>query len=110
MELNTYYIGLLRKGPNWTAEQTPALDDLQMRHVAHLLGTMTSGAAVAAGPVSEDEDIRGLTVFRTATLDEARALAEADPAVRAGHFVVDLRPWQVPSGRLPAPAPATNAE
>lgn len=102
-----YYICLLRKGPTWTAEETPELEQLQERHMAHTLHLMTSGAAVAAGPVTDDGDIRGFKIFRTATLAEARALAEADPGVRAGRFIVELHPWMVPTGKLPAPLTAT---
>ena len=36
MELSTYYICLLLKGPNWTAEESPELEQLQ----AHLSALM----------------------------------------------------------------------
>ncbi|HEX8033665.1 MAG TPA: hypothetical protein VF510_07445 [Ktedonobacterales bacterium] len=32
MELNTYYICLLRKGPKWTSEETPELEELHAWH------------------------------------------------------------------------------
>jgi uncharacterized protein len=32
--------------------------------------------------------------------EEARALAEADPAVRAGRFEVVVMPWRVPAGAV----------
>lgn len=72
--------------------------------MAHTVQTVSSGAAVAAGPVTDGGDIRGFSIFRTATLAEARAIAEADPGVLAGRFVVELHPWMTPRGRLPAPA------
>ena len=103
MELSTFYTCLLRKGPSWTAEETPGLDPLQARHIAHIRWLGASGATVAAGPVDDNSDILGFSIFRTATLDEARALAEADPAVCAGRFVVELHPWMVPAGTLPEP-------
>lgn len=104
MELRTYYICLLRKGPAWTAEETPALEQLQAQHMAHTRQVMESGATIAAGPVDDGSDIRGFSIYRTATLAQAQALAEADPGVRAGRFVVELHPWMAPSGRLPEPA------
>ncbi len=104
MELHTYYICLLRKGPNWTADESPELDRLQAQHMAHNAHLMETGAKLAAGPVRDDSDVRGFSIFLTATLDEARALAEDDPAVRAGRFIVELHPWMVPAGRLPAPS------
>ena len=104
MELSQYFICLLRKGPAWTAEETPELEELQARHMAHTRRLMETGATIASGPVSDESDIRGFSIYRTATLTEARALAEADPGVQAGRFVVELHRWLTPSGRLPAPA------
>ncbi|HEU0025806.1 MAG TPA: YciI family protein [Ktedonobacterales bacterium] len=108
MELSQYFISLLRKGPAYTTQMTPELEDLQARHVAHTQRLMETGAAIAAGPVNDESDIRGFTIFRTATLAEAQALAEADPGVQAGRFVVELHRWLTLSGRLPAPT--TEAE
>lgn len=104
MELRTYYICLLRKGPAWTAEETPELEELQKRHVAHNMELIAAGAKLAAGPVDDGSDIRGISIFRTASLEEACALAENDPAVRAGRFIVELRTWMVPAGTFPDPA------
>jgi hypothetical protein len=39
----------------------------------------------------------------TVPVDEARGLAEADPAVRAGRFRVDLARWCVAAGRVAFP-------
>jgi uncharacterized protein YciI len=36
-----------------------------------------------------------------ASIDEARALAETDPAVKAGRLAMDIHPWLVPEGVLP---------
>ena len=107
MELDTYYICLLRKGPAWTPDESPELDRLQDEHVAHTLHLWQSGATIAAGPVNDESDIRGFSIYRTATLAEARALAEDDPGVRAGRFVVELHEWKTPAGSLPKPATGT---
>ncbi len=104
IDLRTYSICLLRKGPAWTAEETRELEQLQAQHVAYTRQKVASGAAIAAGPVTDGGDIRGFSIFRTATLAEARAIAEADPGVRAGRFVVELHPWMTPAGVLPDPA------
>ena len=103
MELSTYYICLLLKGPKWTAEETPELNELQARHMAHIRSLLASGAKIAAGPVDDASNIRGFSIFRTATLAEAQVLAEADPAVQAGRFTVELHLWRTPTGTLPPP-------
>ena len=45
-----------------------------------------SGHVVTNGPVVEQPDpsLRGLTFYRTGSVEESRRLAEDDPAVRAG--------------------------
>ncbi|MFI5272151.1 MAG: YciI family protein [Ktedonobacterales bacterium] len=109
MELSTYYICLLRQGPKWTSEKSAELDELQARHQAHIRSLVASGAKIAAGPVEDESDIHGFSIFRTATLDEARALAEADPAVQAGRFIVELHAWRTPTGGV-LPPPMSGGE
>ena len=46
-----------------------------------------------AGPFTDDGDLRGLFVFRTGTLEEAKAMAEQDPAVKAGRLRLEWHPW-----------------
>lgn len=104
MEFSTYYICLLRKGPVWTAERTPELEQLQARHVAHTLEHVTSGAALAAGPVTDGGDIVGFAIFVTRAIEEARARMAVDPGVQAGHFVFELHPWLTPKGQLREPS------
>lgn len=105
MELLTYYICLLRKGPAWTPEVSPESEQLQAAHMAHVKARMDDGITIAAGPVNDESDIRGFSIYRTATLAEARAIAEDDPGVRAGRFNVELHAWMVPVGYLPPPLP-----
>ncbi|MFI5184975.1 MAG: YciI family protein [Vicinamibacteria bacterium] len=99
VEMTTYTLGLLVKGPKWTADQTPDLQKLQEAHLDHIGEMARSGALLAAGPLLDDGTIRGILIFKV-SLDEAKALAEADPAVRAGRLVLELHPWLAPKGVL----------
>ena len=45
------------------------------------------------GPFGDDGDIRGATIYRVATAEEAQRLASGDPAVKAGRFIVEVHPW-----------------
>jgi uncharacterized protein YciI len=100
-ELATYYFGVLKKGQAWTAEQTPETQKIQEGHMAHLNASGKSGKLVIAGPLGDNGDIRGILVYKTATVDEARSIAEADPAVKAGRLRVELHKWFVTKGALP---------
>ena len=68
--------------------------------MAHIREMGASGKLVAAGPFLDDGALAGIFVF-DATAEEARALADRDPAVQAGRLVLDLHGWMVAEGVLP---------
>jgi hypothetical protein len=41
----------------------------------------------------DDTNLRGIFVFKVASMDEAQALVASDPAVQAGRLRVELHPW-----------------
>jgi uncharacterized protein len=63
-----------------SAEERAIMD----RHAAYWATLVDGGDVVVYGPVVEAGASYGLAVFRAAGLDEARALAAADPAVSSG--------------------------
>jgi len=92
-EMTTYQVGFLRKGPAFTPGETPELKKLQEAHLAHIQAMAASGKLLVAGPFTDGGDLRGMFVFRVDTLEEAKALAEEDPAVKAGRLVLEWHPW-----------------
>ncbi len=92
-EMTTYQVAFLRKGPSWTPAQTPELQKLQADHLAHIGRMADTGKLLIAGPFSDGGDLRGMFIFRVETLEEAKALAEQDPAVKAGRLVLEWHPW-----------------
>jgi uncharacterized protein YciI len=98
MEFDTFTVSLLvlrDDAPEWDDETASAMQDAHLDHLATL---HEQGHLVAAGPLGHDT-FRGLSIL-TVPPDEARALKEADPAVRAGRFDVVVVPWQVPAGAV----------
>jgi uncharacterized protein YciI len=91
-EMTTYQVAFLRKGPNWTPADTPELQKLQAAHLAHIGKMAETGKLLIAGPFSDGGELRGMFIFR-ASLEEARALAEQDPTVKAGRLVLEWHPW-----------------
>ena len=60
-------------------------------HAAHLAALDRNGKLVLAGPVPERAG--GLIVLRTASLAEARAIADEDPLVRGAYQTYELGTW-----------------
>jgi uncharacterized protein YciI len=92
-EMTTYYVGFLYRGAKWTPEETAETRKLQEEHMANIRKMGAEGKLVIAGPFMDDGDLRGLYVFRTASAEEAKALVESDPAVKAGRLRFELHPW-----------------
>ncbi|MEP6994426.1 MAG: YciI family protein [Acidobacteriota bacterium] len=92
-EMATYQLAFLFKGPAFSAEETPERAKLQEAHMAHIRKMADSGKLIIAGPFADDGDLRGLFIFRTDSLEEAKALAEQDPAVKAGRLRLEWHPW-----------------
>jgi uncharacterized protein YciI len=51
------------------------------------------GSLVLAGPFMDDGEYRGIYIFNVSTVEEARALTETDPAIKAGRLAMELHPW-----------------
>jgi uncharacterized protein YciI len=101
MKMTTAYLGFLTRGPKWTPEKTPATAELQKAHLANINRLAETKKLVIAGPFGDDTPLRGIFVFKVASLEEAKALAETDPAVQAGRLAIEMHTWMVPEGVLP---------
>jgi uncharacterized protein YciI len=101
MKMTTAYLGFLTRGAKWTPEKTPATAELQKAHLANINRLAETKKLVIAGPFGDETPLRGIFVFKVASLEEAKALAETDPAVQAGRLAIEMHTWMVPEGVLP---------
>jgi uncharacterized protein YciI len=69
--------------------------------MANINAMAKTGKLVIAGPFEKAGEYAGVFVFKVGSLDEAKALAESDPAVKAGRLKIDVHPWLVGEGSLP---------
>lgn len=88
-----YQFGLLTRGPKWTAENTPEIQKLQEGHMANINKMAQLGKLMAAGPIADNGDLRGIFIFRAASIDEAKTLAAEDPAIKAERLKLEILPW-----------------
>lgn len=102
MELEAFELVLLRRPRDARHYDEGTLERIQTEHIAYHAALRERGLVVTNGPVVDqvDESLRGLTFYRTGSLDEARRLAEEDPAVRAGRLEVDVMRWYCPAGTM----------
>ena len=93
--MRTYVLALLKTGPN-----DAAVTDKDQRaklfagHMANINKLADEGKLAVAGPFGDPErKYRGLFILAVSKVEEARVLAETDPAIKAGIFVVEYIPW-----------------
>ena len=93
MTMAKQYLALLKRGDKWSNESTPATQQLQTSHLWHIRRMLDAKKYLAAGPFGGNGDILGIVVIDASTLDDAKALAEADPAVKAGRLRAEYVEW-----------------
>ena len=92
-----YQLGLLSRGPTWTAEKSAHTDSIQAGHMANIGRMAAAGALVAAGPFEDGGDLSGLFVFAPDADSLAGQLA-GDPAIASGRLECRLFTWVAPPG------------
>lgn len=67
------------------------------KYLAFLRQQTESRRILFAGPVTDGSDLLGLAVLEAASAEEASAIANANPGVESGHFLVELHPCLFPA-------------
>lgn len=98
------YTLVLLKRPAGGGAKVADPEALQRQHLGHLQAMARAGKLVVAGPFDDQADprLRGMCLYRT-SLEEARRLAQDDPAVKAGRLEVEVLTWWVEKGALNFP-------
>lgn len=90
--MKAYVMAFLMRGPN-RPEDPKIIDSLQSAHMANIGKLAEEGKLVLAGPFFGDDDIRGIYIFDTDSIEEAAAWTATDPAIIYGSLEMDLRKW-----------------
>jgi uncharacterized protein YciI len=103
LKMTAVYFAFLKKGPNRKEGDgdTPEIQELQKAHIANINRLAGLKKLIVAGPFGDSGDLRGIFVFRVASLKEAQELCATDPMVKIDRLRVELHPWNVPEGVLP---------
>ncbi|HZY35802.1 MAG TPA: YciI family protein [Mucilaginibacter sp.] len=90
--MKPYVMVFLKAGPTKIADSTERAR-LQKAHLKNMLKLAEEGKLIVAGPFMDDQPIEGIFIFNVPTVEEAKALSETDPAVKAGTLIMELHPW-----------------
>ena len=105
MGMTVYYVFLLKKGPTWTPDSTPEVNELQQAHLANLEHLTDMGKLVINGPLLDSfatsGEIRGIGAFKTNSMVEAQELISTDPMVKVGRLIFELHAWMINKNILP---------
>ena len=103
--MESYELVILYRGKHPPTLTEPEGQRLQEAHLGHLRKMAEAGKLVVAGPLGDQVDpaMRGLCLYRVGSLDEARRLAEEDPAVKAGRLRVEVMTWYTEKGAMAFP-------
>ena len=104
-KLVEFHMALLKPGPKVFDPSSPECKKVHDEMFAHFDGLVKSGKAVLGGVLEQSDEYKGLYVLRAKNADEARALAEADPGVKAGYFTIEMHPWWSAEVMKPATTP-----
>ncbi len=90
--MKRYVMAMLKSGPNRSQSEEEA-ERLQRAHLDNIGRLAEEGKLVLAGPFLEEGALRGIYIFNVTSVEEAKALTESDPAIKAGRLVMELHPW-----------------
>ncbi len=91
--MRKYVMAFLLRGDR-VAEYSPEeRSEIQAGHMANIGKMAEMGKLIVAGPFFGNDDLRGIYIFDVQTLEEAKALTETDPAIKAGVLKMDLKEW-----------------
>ena len=99
-----YFVAFLYKGPQFAASpaDTPERKLNHEQHIAYIEKMTADRKLVTYGPILDGGDLRGMYVFKAASLEEAKQWANQEPSVKIGMIEMRVYPWLAPAS-LSAP-------
>jgi uncharacterized protein YciI len=91
--MKKYIFAFLLRGDRVNEYTPEQRQEIQGGHMANIGKMAEMGKLVVAGPFFGNEDLRGIYIFDVQTIEEAKALTETDPAIKAGVLKMDLKEW-----------------
>jgi uncharacterized protein len=90
--MRQYVMAFLKTGPTKITDKAE-MAKLQKAHMQNIERLAQEGKLAVAGPFMDDKGIEGIFIFNVKTVEEAKALTETDPCIKAGVFAMELHPF-----------------
>jgi uncharacterized protein YciI len=90
--MKAYVIAFLKRGPTPPKDSTQSAE-LQRSHMDNINRLAKEGKLVMAGPFFGNDSLRGLYIFNTSDIEEARQWTSSDPAIQYGNLKMVLKKW-----------------
>lgn len=87
-----YCVRLYKAGPNRNHPPDEA-EQIQMEHIRYLFQLRAEGKLLITGPIIDDPELKGISIFKTTDTEEVKRLSDGDPAVKAGWLVYEIYHW-----------------
>lgn len=94
---NDYVVAVYTPGPKWQAGLS-AMEQGAREHIDYQHRLYDAGQLSMGGPYLDREG--GMALFSVGSVDEARALVDADPLVQRGVYTAALFPWRESLGAV----------
>jgi uncharacterized protein len=91
--MKKYVMAFLYSGDRVAEYSKEERAEIQKGHMENITKLAEMGKLILAGPFFGKDSLRGIFVFDVQSLEEAGALTETDPAIKAGVLKMDLKEW-----------------
>lgn len=97
--LTKYFVAFLYKGPKFAAMPADSAERKlnHEQHLAYIDRMLETGKLLTYGPILDGGELRGMYVFKAASLEEAREWANQEPSVKIGMIEMKVYSWLGPS-------------
>ena len=91
--MKSFVLVMLKTGSNKT-EDKAMISDLFNGHMENINRLVEEKKLIVAGPIGKnDKSYRGIFILDVASIEEAEALMQTDPAIKAQLLATELYPW-----------------
>jgi uncharacterized protein YciI len=90
--MRKYVMAFLVTGDS-SITDTTKMQELQLAHLKNIGRMAKEGKLAVAGPFLDGGNVHGVYIFNVETVEEAQALVETDPMIKARVLKMELHPW-----------------